>query len=82
MTEAKAKSRPTERAPWDEAEIEGRTEDRDCAITYRRDGRKLATALIHRDLEGLHAEVEFERRIAAGAAARANRPDARESVTA
>ncbi len=26
-----------------------------------RDGRKLAVAVIHRDLEGLNAEVEFER---------------------
>ena len=67
---------------WDEAEIDGRIEDRDCSITYRRNGRKLATALIHRDLEGLHAEVEFERRIAAGTAAPANRADAREPVTA
>ena len=60
---------------WDEAEIDGGIEDRDCSITYRRDGRKLATALIHRDLEGLHAEVEFERGIGAGAAAAASCPD-------
>jgi hypothetical protein len=26
-----------------------------------RDGKKLAVAVIHRDLEGLRAEVEFER---------------------
>lgn len=67
---------------WDEAEIDGRIDDRDCSITYRRDGRKLAAALIHRDLDGLHAEVEFERRIAAGAAASASRPDVRKPVTA
>ena len=42
----------------------GQSEDaRDCAITYLRAGKKLA-AVIHRDLEGLRAEVEFERTIA------------------
>jgi apoptosis-inducing factor 3 len=46
---------------WDKAEIEGSLEGRDCAITYRRGGRKLAVAVVHRDLEGLRAEVEFER---------------------
>lgn len=46
---------------WDEVRIDGSIEARDCAITYLRDGRKLAVALIGRDLEGLIAEVEFER---------------------
>jgi NADPH-dependent 2,4-dienoyl-CoA reductase/sulfur reductase-like enzyme/nitrite reductase/ring-hydroxylating ferredoxin subunit len=46
---------------WDTAEIAGALEGRDCAITYWRGGRKLAVAVVHRDLEGLHAEVEFER---------------------
>jgi NADPH-dependent 2,4-dienoyl-CoA reductase/sulfur reductase-like enzyme/nitrite reductase/ring-hydroxylating ferredoxin subunit len=46
---------------WDEAEIDGQLEARDCTITYRRAGKKLAVAVIHRDLEGLRAEVEFER---------------------
>jgi NADPH-dependent 2,4-dienoyl-CoA reductase/sulfur reductase-like enzyme len=50
---------------WDEAEIDGQLDARDCAITYRRAGQKLAVAVIHRDLEGLRAEVEFERTIAA-----------------
>jgi apoptosis-inducing factor 3 len=49
---------------WDKTEIAGSLEARDCAITYRRGGRKLAVAVIHRDLEGLRAEVEFERGIA------------------
>ncbi len=46
---------------WDEVRIEGSIEARDCSVTYLREGRKLAMAVIHRDLEGLRAEVEFER---------------------
>jgi NADPH-dependent 2,4-dienoyl-CoA reductase/sulfur reductase-like enzyme len=49
---------------WDEAIIDGDLEKRDCSITYRRNGRELALAVIHRDLAGLKAEVEFEWRIA------------------
>ncbi len=49
---------------WDKAEIDGQLDTRDCTITFRSDGRKLAVAVIHRDLEGLRAEVEFERTIA------------------
>ena len=49
---------------WDQAEIDGQLDTRDCTITYRREGRKLAVAVIHRDLQGLCAEVEFERVIA------------------
>lgn len=50
---------------WDRAEIEGSLNARDCTITYRLGGRKLAMAVVHRDLEGLRAEVEFEKAIAA-----------------
>ncbi|MHB1311702.1 MAG: FAD-dependent oxidoreductase [Gemmatimonadaceae bacterium] len=48
---------------WDTAEMDGQLEGdtRDCTITYRRGGKKLAVAIVHRDLEGLLAEVEFER---------------------
>ncbi|HEY5489978.1 MAG TPA: Rieske 2Fe-2S domain-containing protein [Gemmatimonadaceae bacterium] len=48
---------------WDKAEMDGQLEGdkRDCTITYRRVGKKLAVAVVHRDLEGLLAEVEFER---------------------
>ncbi len=46
---------------WDRAEIDGQLETRDCPITYRRSGRKLAVATIHRDLGGLRVEVELER---------------------
>jgi apoptosis-inducing factor 3 len=51
---------------WDTAEIEGSLEARDCAISYRRGGKKLAVATIGRDLAGLEAEVAFERAIASG----------------
>lgn len=51
---------------WDRAEIDGKldAETRNCTITYRRSGKKRAVAVVHRDLEGVRAEVEFERRIA------------------
>jgi apoptosis-inducing factor 3 len=51
---------------WDTAEIEGRLDARDCAISYRRGGKKLAVATIGRDLAGLEAEVAFERAIVSG----------------
>jgi hypothetical protein len=53
---------------WDEVKIDGSIEDRDCSVTYFRGGRKLAVAVIHRDLAGLKAEVEFERQISTGSA--------------
>ena len=46
---------------WDDVIIDGSIEARDCSLTYFREGRKLAVAVIHRDLDGLRAEVEFER---------------------
>jgi NADPH-dependent 2,4-dienoyl-CoA reductase/sulfur reductase-like enzyme len=49
---------------WDEAVIDGDLEARDCSISYRFGGKKLAQAMIHRDLEGLRVEVEFERAMA------------------
>jgi NADPH-dependent 2,4-dienoyl-CoA reductase/sulfur reductase-like enzyme len=49
---------------WDASEIDGQLDARDCTITYRLGGRKLAVAVVHRDLEGLRAEVDFERTIA------------------
>ena len=52
---------------FDQVEVEGALEARDCKLTYLRDGRKLAVAVVHRDLEGLRAEVEFERALAASA---------------
>jgi NADPH-dependent 2,4-dienoyl-CoA reductase/sulfur reductase-like enzyme len=53
---------------FDTVEIDGRLDARDCTIVFRRGGRKLAVATIHRDLEGLKAEVELERAIAQRAA--------------
>jgi NADPH-dependent 2,4-dienoyl-CoA reductase/sulfur reductase-like enzyme/nitrite reductase/ring-hydroxylating ferredoxin subunit len=47
---------------WDEALLEGQLDDdaHDCRITFRHDGRKLAVALVHQDLAGLQAELDFE----------------------
>ncbi len=51
-------------AHFDKAEIAGSLAARDCAITYRRAGQKVAVAIVQRDLVGLRAEMEFERAIA------------------
>ncbi|MEO7062958.1 MAG: FAD-dependent oxidoreductase [Dokdonella sp.] len=48
-------------APFDNVQIEGDLEKRDCKISYSRGARQLAVAVIHRDLAGLRAEVAFER---------------------
>ncbi len=50
---------------WDQAEIDGQldADTRNCTITYRRGDTTLAVAVIHRDLEGLRAEVEFEKTV-------------------
>jgi apoptosis-inducing factor 3 len=52
---------------WDQAEMDGQLDldIRDCTITYRQGGKKLAVAVVHRDLEGVRAELEFEKAIAA-----------------
>ena len=51
---------------WDRAKIGGKLdpETQDCAITCRRNGKALTMAFMHGDLEGLRAEVEFEKTIA------------------
>lgn len=49
---------------WDEAVVDGDLAQQDCRITYRRSGMALAVAVVHRDLDGLHAEVEMERAMA------------------
>jgi NADPH-dependent 2,4-dienoyl-CoA reductase/sulfur reductase-like enzyme len=45
---------------WDTIEIDGRLEDHDCTVSYRRGNRKLAVATVFRDRESLEAEVEME----------------------
>jgi NADPH-dependent 2,4-dienoyl-CoA reductase/sulfur reductase-like enzyme/nitrite reductase/ring-hydroxylating ferredoxin subunit len=52
---------------WDQVDVDGQVEARDCTITYRRGGKALAVAVVHRDLEGLRAELQFERAMAANA---------------
>ena len=61
---------------FDQAEIAGSLAARDCDITYRRAGLKVAVAIVQRDLVGLRAEIEFEGRIAeqARAVTNASRP--------
>jgi hypothetical protein len=50
---------------WDTVDLDGRLEEKDCMVTYRRGGERLAVAVVHRDLEGLRAELEFEQICAA-----------------
>jgi NADPH-dependent 2,4-dienoyl-CoA reductase/sulfur reductase-like enzyme/nitrite reductase/ring-hydroxylating ferredoxin subunit len=49
---------------WDQVEIDGRVDARNCSVTYRRNGRQLAVATISRDLDNLRAELQLERIIA------------------
>lgn len=52
-------------AHWDAINIDGSLQARDATLTYRCGGQKQAVAVVHRDLEGLRAEVAFERAVAA-----------------
>jgi NADPH-dependent 2,4-dienoyl-CoA reductase/sulfur reductase-like enzyme len=45
---------------WDEIEIDGDIDGRDCLVRYKRGGRVLAVASIYRDRASLLAEVEME----------------------
>jgi hypothetical protein len=47
-------------------EIDGSLAAKDCTVTYRQSGRKLAVLTIARDRDSLAAEIEFEKTIAAG----------------
>lgn len=49
---------------WDEAELAGSLEARDCTITYRLAGRELAKAFVHHGLDGLRTELTLEQRMA------------------
>jgi len=53
-------------AKWDRVEIDGSLAAKDCTVTYRQGGRKLAVLTIARDRDSLAAEVELEGMIAAG----------------
>lgn len=47
---------------WDTVDIDGSLEEgRDCSVTYKRGGRKLAVATLSRDRQNLEAEAEMER---------------------
>ena len=46
---------------WDQVEVDGDIEARDCKVTYRLDGRTLAVATIGRDQQSLLAELDLER---------------------
>jgi NADPH-dependent 2,4-dienoyl-CoA reductase/sulfur reductase-like enzyme len=45
---------------WDTVEIDGSLDARDCAVTYKKDGRALAVVTISRDLQSLKAEAAME----------------------
>jgi 3-phenylpropionate/trans-cinnamate dioxygenase ferredoxin reductase subunit len=45
---------------WDRVDIEGDPAAYDCTATFWREGRKLATASVGRDLDSLRAEAAFE----------------------
>ncbi|WP_052763922.1 FAD-dependent oxidoreductase [Microvirga massiliensis] len=46
---------------WDEIEIDGSVERRDCIARFRKSGRTLAVATIGRDREALRAEAAMEK---------------------
>jgi NADPH-dependent 2,4-dienoyl-CoA reductase/sulfur reductase-like enzyme len=50
---------------WDQIDIDGRLEAKDCTLTYRHGGRKLAVLTIGRDRDSLAGEIELEKAIAA-----------------
>ncbi len=46
---------------WDEVAVEGDIAARNCVLRYKRNGRILAVASIHRDVDSLKAELTMER---------------------
>jgi hypothetical protein len=50
---------------WDQIDIEGDIAAKDCVLRFKRDGRTLAIATIHRDIDSLKAELAMERSKAA-----------------
>lgn len=45
---------------WDQVEIDGNLDAKDCTVTYKLNGRRLAVATISRDLVNLQAEAAME----------------------
>jgi NADPH-dependent 2,4-dienoyl-CoA reductase/sulfur reductase-like enzyme len=45
---------------WDDLDIEGNVEARDCLVRYRRNGKVLAVASIFRDIDNLKKEAAME----------------------
>jgi NADPH-dependent 2,4-dienoyl-CoA reductase/sulfur reductase-like enzyme len=45
---------------WDDLDIEGNIEARDCLVRYRRNGKVLAVASIFRDIDNLKEEAAME----------------------
>lgn len=56
---------------FDQVEIDGDPAQLDCTVSYRKNGRELAAAFVHRDHAGLLKEREFERIVAADNKAKA-----------
>jgi NADPH-dependent 2,4-dienoyl-CoA reductase/sulfur reductase-like enzyme/nitrite reductase/ring-hydroxylating ferredoxin subunit len=50
---------------WDRLDIEGDPGAHDCAVSFWRDGRKLAMATVGRDRDSLRAEMAFEQELEA-----------------
>jgi apoptosis-inducing factor 3 len=46
---------------WDDLQVEGDINNRDCLVRYRRNGKLLAVASIYRDLDNLKEELALER---------------------
>jgi hypothetical protein len=46
---------------WDDIEIDGDINAKDCLLRFRQNGRLRAVASIFRDLDSLKAELEMER---------------------
>ncbi len=55
---------------WDDLDIEGNIESRDCLVRYRRNGKALAVASIFRDVDNLKEEAAMKRAGLVGSAAR------------
>jgi apoptosis-inducing factor 3 len=51
-------------AGWDESVLDGEPANRDCAVTFRRNGKRIAVATLSRDTQSLETEAELEREIA------------------